>query len=1109
MRNCSRCKSIRFVVAGLCLCALLMGPLATRKAQASEARVALIIGNSDYKHNPLSNPGKDVALIAQTLEGLGFKVYKAENTNLRRMRRLLVKFGDLLDKAEVGLFYYSGHGVQTGGKNYLLPIDALIDSELDLEFEALALGRVLVELREAKSATKLLVLDASYDKPLGAKVHLKEPGLAEIQAPPGVLVAFSSSPGKITPKVSGATSAFAEEFSRQITLPGLSFSQVLSQTAAAVKKQTAERQGPWYASSLQKELVLVDSGETGEMQSLQPAAPKDAPSKAAQPAETLKAATPPKTEAAKETGETGETATSPKAGEGGAPAPAEPKSEIGQLLDQANQYLSQGRLDGPPGQNPIDLYKRILEIDPNNEAAQFGLERIVDKYADYAETALQKKDFSMAWRYIGAGERVLPKTKRMANIMAKLEDAVQTEPAGKAKPGQTSAPQPAPTAAKVLSSAQKEKLARLLNTADKLLAGGSLTTPKGKNAYEKYLAALDIDPDSQAAKKGLEQIVGKYAGLVDSRINAGDYDLAKVYLKRAIKVSPEDPRVVELAEKLAAATGGGEPKPAKPAVDPAVSQLLAKADKFLEQGRYVAPPGNNAYENYRQALKLDPGNQAARKGLDRIVGKYAEVVESGIKSGDYEMAGFYLKQAESVNPEDSRLISLRRKLRTARGGGQETGLAGGQKSPAKQEKPPARPASPHSAEIKRLLGEAEQYMSLGSYLTPKGKNANEKYHHVLDLDPENTEARNGLNRIVAKYAEEIKSSIESKDYDMAGFYLSQADQVIPGDPMLAALKKKLGKIQSGISTSAEPKIPAHTALYSQDGRYFRDAQGIITDTRTNLQWAVGPDRQTDFDEARSWVEELGLGGGGWRLPKVVELRRIYKPKKDDIKLSTIFPTTGWVVWSGEFEGSQDAYSGQPPYRYDYKLSRKHIADRSSSGPERVFAVRSKPNSYPALPARTPAITVKENTRPITATPAVKSKPASDNRSADGRFVRNALGIITDTRTGLQWLSGPDKETDFYEAQTWIESLWNKHGGGWRLPTVVELNQIGQKGKYRNNLAPIFKMSGWRFWSGQAAGPLDGSYYDSDPWQFDFRSFTRYTSSRNSTGPERVLAVRPR
>jgi hypothetical protein len=121
----------------------------------------------------------------------------------------------------------------------------------------------------------------------------------------------------------------------------------------------------------------------------------------------------------------------------------------------------------------------------------------------------------------------------------------------------------------------------------------------------------------------------------------------------------------------------------------------------------------------------------------------------------------------------------------------------------------------------------------------------------------------------------------------------------------------------------------------RDGVYVAYANGIVRDTKTGLEWKVGPDKRTNWDQASSWVQSLNLDGGGWRVPTMDELGGLYNRGAGSRNMTPLLKTTGWYVFSGETKGSSDAR-----YFYFYN-GRRGWSYRANPGNSRVFAVRSR------------------------------------------------------------------------------------------------------------------------------------------------------------------------
>ena len=136
-------------------------------AAQAENRVALVIGNAAYVNTaPLANPGNDVEDVAAALRRLNFQVIEGRDLDKRSMERIVRQFAVGLTGADVALFYYAGHGLQIGGQNYLVPTDARLSSEGDVDFESVSLSLIVRQMeREAKIG--IVLLDACRDNPLG------------------------------------------------------------------------------------------------------------------------------------------------------------------------------------------------------------------------------------------------------------------------------------------------------------------------------------------------------------------------------------------------------------------------------------------------------------------------------------------------------------------------------------------------------------------------------------------------------------------------------------------------------------------------------------------------------------------------------------------------------------------------------------------------------------------------------------------------------------------------------------------------------------------------------------------------------------------------------
>ena len=222
-------------------------------AQA-ETRIALVIGNSNYSTvTALDNPSSDATLMAQTLEKLGFKVTTLIDAGQADMMMGIAAFGRSLREAgsdATGLFYYAGHGVQSFGNNYLLPVDIQLQDAADLDLVALEAQSVLRQMFSARNKTNIVILDACRNNPFSKIPEFNESGLAELKAPTGTFLAYATEPGSVAMDGLDGNSPFTEALARHITQPGVPIEQVFKQVRIDVLRETGNRQTPWDTSSL-------------------------------------------------------------------------------------------------------------------------------------------------------------------------------------------------------------------------------------------------------------------------------------------------------------------------------------------------------------------------------------------------------------------------------------------------------------------------------------------------------------------------------------------------------------------------------------------------------------------------------------------------------------------------------------------------------------------------------------------------------------------------------------------------------------------------------------------------------------------------------------------
>lgn len=243
--------------------------------QSTGRRVALVIGNAEYyvEVGRLSNPVNDAIDMATALEGLGFdKVILQTNSNLREMKEGLDEYYEAVRNGYAGVFYYAGHGIQSEGENFLIPIDARLSTEGDLQYEALPLGQVLSRMDEAESRINIVILDACRNNPFDRNWRsVSSRGLATVEAAAGFFIAYATEPGGVASDGTGRNGTFTSALLSLIRTPDIEVETLFKQVRASVHNSTHGEQTPWDASSLIGNFAFNSTSEFQEGIEIAPA----------------------------------------------------------------------------------------------------------------------------------------------------------------------------------------------------------------------------------------------------------------------------------------------------------------------------------------------------------------------------------------------------------------------------------------------------------------------------------------------------------------------------------------------------------------------------------------------------------------------------------------------------------------------------------------------------------------------------------------------------------------------------------------------------------------------------------------------------------------------
>ncbi len=250
----------RFLQAGVAGGLLLAFP---RRGQAQSAllalpKVALVLGNSKYKEAPLKNPANDARAIGEALKGMGFAVTLKLDAGRAEMAAATQAYvQELTKKKAVGLFYYAGHGIQLAWRNYMLPVDANIDTLADIQKQAVEVNSLLEGIKRAGNAMNVIILDACRDNPFGNLKGADQKGLSQMDAPQSTLLAFATSPGNVASDGEGAHGLYTEQLLREIKVPDAKVEDVFKRVRLGVRRKTNGAQIPWESTSLEDDFYFV------------------------------------------------------------------------------------------------------------------------------------------------------------------------------------------------------------------------------------------------------------------------------------------------------------------------------------------------------------------------------------------------------------------------------------------------------------------------------------------------------------------------------------------------------------------------------------------------------------------------------------------------------------------------------------------------------------------------------------------------------------------------------------------------------------------------------------------------------------------------------------
>jgi cellulose synthase operon protein C len=321
--------------------------------------------------------------------------------------------------------------------------------------------------------------------------------------------------------------------------------------------------------------------------------------------------------------------------------------ETSNLVTQAQQALSDGKLEGPDG--AATLYQRVLTADPDNAVARHGLDQVGDAMAAQIQKALAANDIATASTGIDHLAALLPNYSQLPTLRASLS-AQQTQASG--------------------------ALTDAINQGNDALRAGRVVGDGDDTALAHFKAALAIDPNNAQAKAGLGQVAEALVVQANAAIDSGDTDQAKQLLAEAQTFAPNSADLIAARARLgqpatAAPAQNDNTAPTTPSVtltplqQARVEHMVQQASIAEQRGDIMSPPGDCAYDLYRGALAIDGNNQAALEGLQGLSGRVQQQFNQALNAGNLNKANNLFDALSNLSPGDAGLLPSRQRLTDA------------------------------------------------------------------------------------------------------------------------------------------------------------------------------------------------------------------------------------------------------------------------------------------------------------------------------------------------------------------------------------------------------------------------------------------------------------
>ncbi|MBD8899640.1 hypothetical protein [Rhodanobacter sp. DHG33] len=472
-----------------------------------------------------------------------------------------------------------------------------------------------------------------------------------------------------------------------------------------------------------------------------------------------------------------------------------PRTELNDVLGRAQQALAAGKLDGNDGTSARELFQAAVALEPDNDVARNGLHQVGMAELSQADAAMQAGQLDVAAQKAAVARELLGG----GSDVDKLDRMIATK------------------------RASEVQVSTLVDQAQQAFAAGQYGGDHGAGAL--YRQVLTADPGNAVAQHGLDQVGDALAAQAQKAIDANDGAKADATIEQLVALQPNNAALPALRAARAQTSQQD---------NAALDTDLQQGDEALRAGRITGPGDDTAFAHYKAALALSPDNAQAQAGLGKVAQALTMQASAAMDAGDAAQAGKLLDSAAELAPKSTDIAAARARLQGMQAHPGAAAPAGGNLDIAQAAPPALSPQQ--SAQIARLLQQAQAATQRGDIMMPPGNCAYDLYRSALAIDGDNAAAQQGLHALPGAVQQQFNRSLSSGDLVRAGQMLDNLADLAPGDASQAPLGQRLANAwldQADQQLASGNRLGAMQSL--QQARKLAPNLPRVLDLATRLQ----------------------------------------------------------------------------------------------------------------------------------------------------------------------------------------------------------------------------------------------------------------------------------